>query len=105
MSRMAEELHNIAMTPDESISPPPDLLVTGHFMARPGYRAYRPHGSPNWYAALTLRGQGVYHQPEFELRTDPGDLVVLRQNAFHDYSVAPASTWEFVWADFNPCPT
>jgi AraC family transcriptional regulator, arabinose operon regulatory protein len=102
---MAEELHNIAMTPNESLSPPPDLLVTGHFKARPGYRAYRPHGSPNWYASLTLRGQGVFRQPEFELRTSPGDFVLLRPHAFHDYSVPPGGAWEFIWTHFNPRPT
>jgi len=101
---MAMELHNIAMTPEESSSPPPDLLVTGHFKARPGYRAYRPHGSPNWYASLTLRGHGVFQQPDFELRTNPGDLVVLRPHAFHDYAAPPGGTWEFIWAHFNPRP-
>lgn len=104
MPRGAVELHYIAMEPEESISPPPDLLVTGHFKARPGYRAYRPHGSPNWYASLTLRGHGLFKQPDFELRTNPGDLVVLQPHAFHDYSVPPGGAWEFVWAHFNPRP-
>ncbi|HEY8283391.1 MAG TPA: helix-turn-helix domain-containing protein [Chloroflexota bacterium] len=101
---MAVELHIIAMTPEESVSPPPDLLVTGHFKARPGYRAYRPHGSPNWYASLTFRGHGVFNQPDFELRTSPGDLVILRPHAFHDYAAPPEGIWEFVWAHFNPRP-
>ncbi|HXT35266.1 MAG TPA: helix-turn-helix domain-containing protein [Chloroflexota bacterium] len=104
MPLIAVELHNTAMEPEESLSPPPDLLVTGHFKARPGYRAYRPRGSPNWYASLTLRGQGVFEQPDFELRTNPGDLVVLRPHAFHDYAVPAGGTWEFVWAHFNPRP-
>lgn len=105
MPGMAVELHNVAMTPEESLSPPADLLVTGHFKARPGYRAYRPHGSPNWYASLTLRGQGAFCQPDFELRTSPGDLVLLRPHAFHDYSVPPGGSWEFIWAHFNPRPS
>jgi AraC family transcriptional regulator, arabinose operon regulatory protein len=99
-----QDLHNLAMTPDESPSPPPDLLVTGHFKAQPGYRAYRPRGSPNWYISLTLRGHGVFRQPDFELRTNPGDLVVLRPHAFHDYAVPPRERWEFIWAHFNPRP-
>ncbi len=98
------DLHNFAVNPDESLSPPPDLLVTGHFKAQPGYRAYRPRGSPNWYVSLTLRGHGIFRQPEFELRTNPGDLVVLRPHAFHDYEVPPRGRWEFIWAHFNPRP-
>jgi|GEM_PF-441220 len=104
MAVVAKELHIIAMTPEESLSPPADLLVTGHFKARPGYRAYRPHGSPNWYVSLTLRGQGVFHQPDFELWTNPGDLVLLRPNAFHDYAAPPEGAWEFIWTHFNPRP-
>ena len=105
MLSVAKELHNSAMTPEESLSPPADLLVTGHFRARPGYQAYRPHGSPNWYASLTFRGHGVFRQPGFELLSEPGDLVLLRPHAVHDYSVPPGGTWEFLWAHFNPRPS
>lgn len=105
MPGLAEELHNVAMTPEESLSPPAALMVTGHFKARPGYRAYRPHGSPNWYVSLTIRGQGLFREPESELWTNPGDLVLLRPHAFHDYAVAPGGRWEFIWAHFNPRPT
>jgi AraC family transcriptional regulator, arabinose operon regulatory protein len=99
------ELYDFAVTPDVSASPPPDLLVTGHFKARPGYRAYRPQGSPNWYASLTCRGHGLFRQPDFELRTNPGDLVVLGPHTFHDYAVPPRGAWEFIWAHFVPRPS
>jgi AraC family transcriptional regulator of arabinose operon len=97
-------LHNVA-TFAPGASPPPHLLVTGHFRAQAGYHVYRAHGSPSWYAALTLHGQGVYRQAGRELRANPGDVVLLSPRAVHDYAIAQgAEMWELIWVHFNPRP-
>lgn len=97
-------LHTVA-TFEHGAAPPPNLLVTGHFRAQPGYHVYRAHGAPSWYAALTLRGQGVYRQAARELHATRGDLVLVRPRAVHDYAIAPeAGTWELIWVHFNPRP-
>jgi AraC family transcriptional regulator of arabinose operon len=99
------QLHNFATTIESSASPPPHLLVTGHFRAVPGYHVVRPQGSPNWYASLTFRGQGLYRMAGVERRADPGDLVLLSPRTPHDYGVPPpGSTWEHIWTHFNPSP-
>ncbi len=101
----AVKLHNIATRFELGASPPPHLLVTGHFRAGPAYHVVRPQGSPNWYASLTLRGQGYYRQARTERRAEPGDLVLLSPRTAHDYGVlAGGRTWELIWAHFNPRP-
>src|SRR5664280_281299 len=104
MARSAKKLHNLATTLAYGASPPAHLLVTGHFKADPDYEVYRPQGSPNWYAALTLRGHGRYRQSDVEYLAGPGDLVLVSPRAVHDYGVQPGGTWEFLWTHFNPRP-
>ncbi|HLZ57296.1 MAG TPA: helix-turn-helix domain-containing protein [Ktedonosporobacter sp.] len=81
---------------------PADVLVTGHFKERYGYKVYRSYGSGNWLVTHTQAGQGLYRQPGLEVRTQPGDIVLLQPGALHDYSVPPDGYWEFHWAHFHP---
>ncbi len=90
------------MHTENSYSPPPDILVTGHFNERYGYAVHRAHGSGNWLITYTLQGQGLYRQPGLQLCTNPGDIVLLQPGALHDYSVPPDTSWEFLWAHFQP---
>jgi AraC family transcriptional regulator, arabinose operon regulatory protein len=98
----AAKLHNIATAFELGASPPPNLLVTGHFRAGQAYHVVRPQGSPNWYASLTLRGQGSYRQGGIERQANPADLVLLSPRTPHDYGVFAGGTWELIWAHFNP---
>lgn len=102
MDGTAEYLYNPAMQPQETASPPPNVLVTGHYRERPGYAVYRKHGSGNWLVTYTIEGHGLYRQPGLALRTSPGDLVLLQPGAMHDYSVPSGCSWEFLWAHFHP---
>ncbi|GCE12703.1 AraC family transcriptional regulator [Tengunoibacter tsumagoiensis] len=96
-------MYNPAMyTTEESQSPPPDILVSGHFKERPGYATYRTHGSNNWLLTYTIQGTGLYRQPGLELHTQPGDLILLDPHALHDYSVPDGAYWEFHWVHFQP---
>jgi AraC family transcriptional regulator of arabinose operon len=85
-------------------SPPPGLLVTGHFHQYPPYAVFRRHGSGNWLITYTIAGQGLYRQPGLSLEASPGDIVLLGPDAFHDYCVPPGGMWEFTWAHFHPRP-
>lgn len=95
-------MYNLAMQPEDTPSPPPDVLVTGHYRETPAYKVYRRHGSGNWLITYTIGGHGLYRQPGVSLRTQPGDLVILRPGALHDYRVPPRASWEFLWAHFIP---
>lgn len=91
---------------EDTACPPPELLVTGHFRERPDYAVYRRHGSGNWLVTHTVEGHGLYRQPGVTVRTEPGDIVLLRPGALHDYSASPGEDgWEFLWAHFHPRPS
>jgi AraC family transcriptional regulator, arabinose operon regulatory protein len=107
MDAAAEYLYNSAMTVEEiaeTAGPPPGVLVTGHFDERPGYRAYRSRGRADWLIKYTLRGEGLYRQPDLSMLVGPGDLTLLAPGAYQDYSVPPEGEWEFLWAHFVPRP-
>jgi AraC family transcriptional regulator, arabinose operon regulatory protein len=96
---MAEKLYYPAM---QVPSPPPGVLVTGHFRERFGYRVRRPNGSENWLLTYTLDGRGLYRELGPDLFVDPGDIVLLGPDVPHDYSVPEGGYWEFLWAHFQP---
>ena len=75
------------MYTEDSYTPPPDILVTGHFKERYGYAVYRARGSGNWLITYTLQGQGLYRQAGMQIWANPGDIVLLQLGALHDYSV------------------
>jgi AraC family transcriptional regulator of arabinose operon len=89
----------------ETAGPPPGILVSGHFDERPGYRAHRSHGRADWLIKYTLRGQGLYQQPDLSVLVGPGDLTLLAPGAYQDYSVPPGGAWEFLWSHFVPRPS
>ena len=99
---MAEKLYYPAMSLQEVPSPPPGVLVTGHFREGFGYRVRRPRGSGNWLLTYTLDGRGLYRGSGPDLFAGPGDVVLLGPDAPHDYSVPQGGTWEFLWAHFQP---
>lgn len=102
MGSMAEKLYYPAMRASEVPSPPPGVLVTGHFQERYGYRVRRPNGSGNWLLTYTLDGVGLYREPGPDLFVEPGDIVLLGPDTPHDYAVPEGGFWEFLWAHFQP---
>jgi AraC family transcriptional regulator of arabinose operon len=99
---MAEKLYYPAMGVTEIPSPPPGVLVTGHFREEFGYRVRRPGGSGNWLLTYTLDGAGLYRWSGPDLFAWPGDIVLLGPDVPHDYSVPEGGSWEFLWAHFQP---
>jgi AraC family transcriptional regulator, arabinose operon regulatory protein len=99
---MAEKLYYPAMNEAEVPSPPPGVLVTGHFRETFGYRVRRPDGSGNWLLTYTLDGAGLYRGSGSDLFARPGDIVLLGPDVYHDYSVPEGGFWEFLWAHFQP---
>jgi AraC family transcriptional regulator, arabinose operon regulatory protein len=99
---MAEKLYYPAMRLQEVPSPPPSVLVTGHFREGFGYRVRRPKGSGNWLLTYTLDGWGLYRGSCPDLFVGTGDVVLLGPDIPHDYSVPEGGFWEFLWAHFQP---
>lgn len=103
MDFAADDLYDPAVERAETASPPPAVLMTGHFDERPGYATYRSRGAGSWLVTYTIRGAGLYRQPpDVRVRAEPGDLILLHPRALHDYSVPPGGAWEFYWAHFQP---
>jgi AraC family transcriptional regulator of arabinose operon len=90
------------MDTEKSYSPPPDILVTGHFHEQHGYAVYREHGSGNWLITYTLQGRGLYRQTGIQIWAEPGDIVLLQPGVLHDYSIPVDTSWEFLWSHFQP---
>jgi AraC family transcriptional regulator of arabinose operon len=90
------------MKVSEAPSPPPGVLVTGHFREGFGYRVRRPNGSGNWLLTYTLNGSGLYRGSGPDLLVGSGDVVLLGPDVPHDYSVPEGGFWEFLWAHFQP---
>ncbi|MET8245160.1 helix-turn-helix domain-containing protein [Streptomyces sp. NPDC005202] len=87
-------------------SPPPGLVVVGHFDQTPGYGVNRPHGADSWLFTWTTGGTGRLRQGVAEVQAGPGDLVVLSPGVRHGYAVAPrARHWRFWWAHCQARPT
>ena len=78
-------------------------LVTGYFREGPGYECWRSRGTPDWLLTYTVAGLGRYGHALGEFTCQPGELVLLKPGALHDYGVEPRKQyWEFVWAHFHP---
>ncbi|MFF3935375.1 helix-turn-helix domain-containing protein [Streptomyces phaeofaciens] len=87
-------------------SPPPGLVVAGHFDEGPGYGIDRPRGSDSWLFTWTTAGGGRLRQGSTEVRAGAGDLVVLAPGVPHDYGVEPgAARWRFWWAHCQARPS
>ncbi|TXS43170.1 helix-turn-helix domain-containing protein [Streptomyces sp. uw30] len=105
MTVSADGLPETAATPGAP-SPPPGLVVVGHFDQPPGYGVDRPRGADSWLFTWTTGGRGRLRQGRAEARAGEGDLVVLAPGAAHGYGVEPgAPHWEFWWAHCQARPT
>ncbi|MFJ8106148.1 helix-turn-helix domain-containing protein [Streptomyces sp. NPDC096132] len=87
-------------------SPPPGLVVVGHFDEGAGYGVNRPQGSDSWLFTWTTGGRGRLSQGGSEARVGAGDLVVLAPGVPHTYTVEPgAAHWRFWWAHCQARPS
>jgi AraC family transcriptional regulator, arabinose operon regulatory protein len=78
-------------------------LITGHFRETSGYRTYRENGVDDWLLIHTVRGRGRFGYGTGEVIANPGDWMLLRPGAMHDYGVEPElRRWELLWAHFQP---
>lgn len=96
---MADPLNNPA---DISQSPPPGILISGHFTEPFGYRIIRPNGTRDWVMTFTLRGAGRYRVGREELIVRRGDVVVMKPGTPHHYDTPEQEIWDFVWCHFIP---
>lgn len=100
----ADDLPRTAASADPS--PPPGLVVVGHFDEGPGYGVDRPRGSDSWLFTWTTGGSGRLRQGGSEARTGVGDLAVLAPGVPHAYGVEPgARNWRFWWAHCQARPS
>jgi AraC family transcriptional regulator, arabinose operon regulatory protein len=90
----------------EPIVPAYDELLTGHFREGRSYRTVRQSGTVDWLLILTVGGSGRFsYGGSGDTIVGPGEIVLIRPGARHDYGVAPGSnTWELLWAHFLPRP-
>lgn len=102
MNPMADLMHDLAT---ETKSPPPGVLVCGHFRERFGYHVHRSWGTRDWLITYTITGRGLYRQEGVAIHAEPGDLTLLVPGAVHDYGATPEGVWEFTWAHFVPRPS
>jgi AraC family transcriptional regulator of arabinose operon len=80
-------------------------IATGHFDEGAGYDTYRPGGTEDWLVILTRAGGGRIAHADGRIVTRPGDAVLLRPGALHDYRTdRGAGRWELRWAHFQPHP-
>ncbi|WP_367319091.1 helix-turn-helix domain-containing protein [Streptomyces sp. HUAS ZL42] len=87
-------------------SPPPGLVVVGHFDQPAGYAVNRPRGSDSWLFTWTTGGQGRLRQGSARTTAGTGDLVVLAPGVRHGYAVeAGAPHWRFWWVHCQARPT
>jgi AraC family transcriptional regulator of arabinose operon len=80
-------------------------IVTGSFEEAPTYSTWRPHGTQDHLLILTVGGAGRFGFGSGHLIASPGDVVVLRPGATHDYRTARgAPGWALLWTHFLARP-
>jgi AraC family transcriptional regulator of arabinose operon len=95
-------MKNFKQTPHKPLGPETEL-VTGHFREKAGYAARRDRGTADFLLVYTIGGQGRFGYDTGELIARPGDVVLLRPGAPHDYGVEPElQKWELLWTHFLP---
>ncbi|MBA3686481.1 MAG: arabinose operon transcriptional regulator AraC [Planctomycetes bacterium] len=63
----------------------------------------RPHGMDAWIINLTTEGRGRIGRGEERFNADPGDLLLFKPDAPHDYWYDPQTQhWTHLWAYFFP---
>ena len=106
---IAEDMRNSAIggviPTQDTPSPPPGILVSGHFNEPFGYHVRRSIGTRDWLITYTLAGQGRFRLGGLTHVCVAGDFVILAPGVPHDYATAhPGESWEFFWAHFLPRP-
>ncbi|MFI2433412.1 helix-turn-helix domain-containing protein [Streptomyces sp. NPDC018693] len=100
----AEDLPETAAPGDPS--PPPGLVVVGHFDRGAGYAVDRPTGSDSWLFIWTTGGQGLLRQGGAGTSAGAGTLVALAPGVAQRYAVAPgARGWRLWWVHGPARPT
>ena len=90
----------------ESFVPSVRRIVAGAFTGGPDYAVRRPRGTTDWLLVNTVSGGGRFGPTGGPaLASDPGDLVLIRPGAPHDYGTTrDRPGWELQFAHFHPRP-
>ena len=79
------------------------VLMSDYANESYGYRIQRPTGRPDWLITYTTGGQGKYQLEQTTHKCQPGDVVLIKPGAEHDYATATdEQSWQFYWAHFIP---
>lgn len=80
-------------------------IYAEEFLEGKRYGVYRPEGSGDWLAILTVSGSGLLTCGKNQRITKDGDLIVFNPTAAQDYRTNPdTGLWGMVWAHFSPRP-
>jgi AraC family transcriptional regulator of arabinose operon len=85
----------------EALAPNPDALLTGHFHEGREYSTWRSQGTRDDLLIYTVAGAGRFGTARDEFHAAPGDAVLLRAGAAHDYATLE-DHWELLWVHFRP---
>ncbi|GBG12358.1 hypothetical protein PAT3040_07233 [Paenibacillus agaridevorans] len=96
---MADNHNNPAAT---TFTPPPGVLVSGHFQETYGYEVIRPEGTRDWLLTLTLDGVGEYRLGDEVIMPADGDIILIPPGTPHHYYAPEHGYWDFVWVHFIP---
>lgn len=89
--------------PTEAPTPEVHRVVGGRLREGRAYATWRSRGTTDWLLMHTVAGAGRVGDGSTELRTAPGDAVLLAPGVRHDYgTAAEPGTWELVHAHFHP---
>jgi AraC family transcriptional regulator of arabinose operon len=85
-------------TPHVTASP----LLTGYFVQKRGYHAWREQGTQDWLLIYTAGGKGRFGHRQGDVVAEVGDVVLIRPGTLHDYGVEESlQRWELMWVHFR----
>jgi AraC family transcriptional regulator of arabinose operon len=87
--------------PHEYGDPVPGIIVAGHFFVQDTYITKRPQGIKDCLITFTLQGEGYFIAGDNKQICKPGDVVILKGRAPHQYGTSPGHVWNFVWSHFS----
>ena len=89
----------IPVTPHPAVT----SLVTGHFIMKSHYLAWRPGGTSDWLIIHTIAGRGRFGFAGGEHLAEPGETVLIRPGTQQDYGTEQSlKQWELLWSHFVP---
>ncbi len=97
MGPLAIKIQNTAIyesVQPSTLTPPPEHMISGHYLNRFGYRVLRPHGAGSWLLFFSVQGTGRFQQPGLVTEARPGDLHLLGPDAYSDYGTAPPNDFK-----------